>query len=133
MILIAQEKNLENKVKDFLKKHGCWYVKYWGGGGFTKSGIPDLLICCNGYFIGCELKSVRGKPTELQVMNLTNIQRAGGLAVLLYPQNFELFKLLIANIMDANGTAIQKTMEKFNQVLHKWRLFYAEEREGLCD
>lgn len=45
---MAQEKNFENRVKDFLKDMGCWQLKYWGGAVFTKSGIPDLLVCCKG-------------------------------------------------------------------------------------
>ena len=55
---MAQEKNFENKVKDFLKKEGCWYVKYWGGGQYTKKGVPDILACCNGRFIGIEVKAI---------------------------------------------------------------------------
>lgn len=43
---MAAEKNFEEKVKKYLKENGCWFLKYWGGGGFTKSGIPDLLVCC---------------------------------------------------------------------------------------
>lgn len=43
---MAAEKNFENKVKKFLKENGCWILKYWGGAAFTRSGIPDLLVCC---------------------------------------------------------------------------------------
>jgi prophage antirepressor-like protein len=27
----------------FLRVQNIWYVKYWGGGQFTKAGIPDIL------------------------------------------------------------------------------------------
>ena len=44
---MAAEKNFENKIKGFLKDHGCWFLKYWGGAAYTKSGIPDILACCD--------------------------------------------------------------------------------------
>lgn len=73
-------------------------MKYWGGGQFTKSGCPDLLICCNGYFLGIELKGETGKPSELQLWNIKQIKKAGGIALVLYPKDFDEFKTLIANL-----------------------------------
>lgn len=97
---MAAEKQFENKVKAFLTEQGCWYVKYWSGNAqngkkFTKDGIPDLLVCCNGYFIGIEVKAPNGKPTKLQLWNIEQIKKAGGYALVLYPQQFEDFKRLI--------------------------------------
>ena len=97
---MAREKDLENKVKDFLKDNGCWYIKYWGGGGFTKSGIPDLLICCNGRFIAAEVKSSTGSPTDLQRKKIREIRDAGGIAFVLYPEHFETFKKMIQKIKE---------------------------------
>lgn len=85
-------------MKKFLKEQDCWFIKYWGGGEFTKSGVPDLLICCNGYFLGVELKGPKGKPSELQLWNIKQIQKAGGIAMVLYPDDFEKFKALIYNL-----------------------------------
>lgn len=92
---MAAEKNFENKVKKYLKTKGAWTLKYWGGGGFTKAGIPDLLICSKGRFIGCELKAERGRPSDLQIKTLHDIGEAGGIPVLLYPKDFDLFRTLI--------------------------------------
>lgn len=92
------EKQFENKVKDYLKKNNCWYIKYWGGGDFTKSGIPDLLTCVNGYFLAIELKSARGKPSELQKTQINLIRKTGGLAIILYPKMFNEFTKLIQNL-----------------------------------
>lgn len=50
---MAAEKNFENKVKAFLKDTGAWLLKYWGGAAYTKSGIPDLLVCSDGCFLIC--------------------------------------------------------------------------------
>ena len=92
---MAAEKNFENKIKDFLKDHGCWFLKYWGGAAYTKSGIPDILACCNGKFLGIEVKAKNGKPSELQLYNLKKIDESGGFAILLYPDDFETFKTMI--------------------------------------
>lgn len=97
---MADEKNFENKVKKFLKEQGCWFIKYWAGGEFTKAGIPDLLICCNGHFLGVELKGPKGKPSELQLWNIDQIKKAGGLALVLYPKDFNAFKRLIIGLKD---------------------------------
>lgn len=89
---MAAEKNFEAKVKRYLEERNDWYLKYWGGGGFTKSGIPDLLICDGGRFIGIELKADNGRPSLLQIHHLKKIREAGGIGILLYPEMFEQFK-----------------------------------------
>lgn len=94
----GSEKQFENKVKDYLKKNKCWYIKYWGGGDFTKAGIPDLLTCVNGYFLAIELKSAKGKPSELQKVQISLIRNAGGLAIILYPSMFNEFTKLIQSL-----------------------------------
>lgn len=92
---MAAEKNFENKVKKFLDEKNCWFLKYWGGAAYTKSGIPDLLVCCNGFFLGVEIKAPKGKPSPLQIHNLKQIHEAGGLAILLYPDNFTVFQNMV--------------------------------------
>lgn len=92
---MAQEKLFENKVKQFLKEEGCYFIKYWGGAAYTQKGIPDLLICCAGFFVAIELKSEKGKPSELQEWNIQKIKNAGGYAQVLYPNQFEDFKKTI--------------------------------------
>lgn len=89
---MAAEKNFENKVKRYLNERGCWFLKYWGGAAYTKAGIPDILACCNGHFFGLEIKAPSGKATPLQIHNLKRIDEAGGFAILLYPDQWELFK-----------------------------------------
>lgn len=92
---MAAEKEFENKVKDYLESHRSWFIKYWAGSKFTKEGIPDLLICYDGKFVGAELKGPIGRPKILQLVNLRKIREAGGIGVLLYPENFRDFKILL--------------------------------------
>jgi len=88
---LASEKNFENKIKGFLKEHNSWFLKYWGGGQFTKSGVPDILACVNGFFVGIEVKAKNGKPSPLQIHNLESIDDSGGAGILLYPDDYEIF------------------------------------------
>ena len=117
---MAKEKDLEDRVKDFLKDNGGWYIKYWGGGGFTKSGLPDLLVCCDGVFLGVELKAAKGKPSDLQLKQLHRIRDSGGLAILLFPKDLELFKNLIRGIKGSKGTMVAAIMEVFEERMKKY-------------
>lgn len=99
--MVAQEKSFENKVKGFLKEQGCWVLKTWSN-GVQRSGVPDLLICCNGHFVGVELKAPNGKPSELQLWNLRKIEESGGYGILLYPKDFEKFKKFIMMLKGEN-------------------------------
>lgn len=98
---MAEEKTFENKIKKYLKEKGAWYIKYWSGGNFTKEGIPDLLICYKGCFIAVEVKASRGKPELIQLVTMRKIRDAGGIAILLYPQDWENFKLYIEKKNDS--------------------------------
>ena len=115
-----KEKNLENRVKAFLKDEGVWYVKYWGGGGFTRAGVPDLLICCNGVFLGVELKASRGKPSDLQMVELHRIRDSGGLAVLLSPERENIFRNLIHAIKTEKSLVVAACMQILEERMEKY-------------
>mgnify|MGYP000844602931 CR=1 FL=1 len=89
---MAAEKQFENQIKDFLKSlPKTWFFKYWAG-PYSKSGIPDIIACINGHFVGVEIKAPNGKPSELQKHNIGLIQESGGLGYILYPKDFKSFK-----------------------------------------
>lgn len=100
---MGTEKNFETRIKTFLKNQGCWYVKYWSGATqtkegmkkFTKDGVPDILCCFQGFFLGIEVKAPKGIPSRLQIYNLKKIDEAGGFSFLLYPKDFDKFKKFI--------------------------------------
>lgn len=94
------EKQFENKIKKFLKSHGVWYFKVWGG-GFQKAGIPDLICCINGHFVAIELKGSDGQPSELQKYNIRKINECNGIGLILYPENFEDFKELTETLLES--------------------------------
>lgn len=66
-----------------------------------------MLVCCNGRFLGVEIKAPNGRPSALQIYNLKKIDEAGGFGVLLYPNEWELFKnfvdcLILKDFENAN-------------------------------
>ena len=98
MIRIAAEKNFENKIKKFLEENGCWYVKFFAN-AYTKVGVPDILACVNGHFVGIEVKAPNGKPSKLQLYNIDQIKKSGGIAMVLYPKDFDSFKNIIFELL----------------------------------
>lgn len=119
---MAEEKLFENKVKDYLRSEGAWFVKYWAGTRFTKEGIPDILACYKGRFVAIETKASNGAPTLLQLVNLKKIRKAYGIGVLLYPNDFNAFKSFLNGVKSdwykENIELQQKWFERLNKASH---------------
>lgn len=102
------EAQLQRKVIDFLRSQNIWFIKYWGGGQFTKAGIPDILACVNGHFVGIELKTETGRTTHLQVYNLAKINESGGTAFVLRPSGFRQFKeFILEEVKPCNSATVE--------------------------
>lgn len=95
---MAKEKNLENKIKDFLKKNNIYHFKTKGG-IYGTIGLPDLVICFNGKFVGLELKSKKGKVSLQQYKNGAKITENKGIFAVIddYDDFLELFNDLFQN------------------------------------
>lgn len=75
-----REKNIENKIKSYLKSKGAYYFKHHGN-QFSQVGVPDIIACYKGKFIGIEVKNETGKTSPLQDVNLKMINDAGGISI----------------------------------------------------
>lgn len=75
-----------------------YYEKRWGGGRYQKSGLPDMRIVVNGIALEVELKATAGTPSELQKHNIRQINRAGGLGFILYPEGFQAFQSIVKGV-----------------------------------
>ena len=91
---MAQEKSFENKIKNMLKSHNCYFVKFFAN-RMTKSGVPDILASVNGYFVGIEVKAQSGKPSDLQRYHVRKIRESGGFAFIVYPSGYDTLKEFI--------------------------------------
>lgn len=98
---MGKEKQFEQKVRKFLDEKGAYHVKYFGC-AFSQAGVPDLLCCYKGRFLGIELKADKGIPSALQLRNIDKIKEAGGYGIILYPKQFDDFKELIEEIDNAS-------------------------------
>lgn len=110
---MAQEKNFENKIKQYLKDHNCYFVKYFAN-RMTKVGVPDILACVNGYFVGIEVKSSTGKPSELQIHNVKKIIETGGFAVIVSPEQFGMLKDFIIALIVKDWIEVDRWMNEIN-------------------
>ena len=95
---MAQEKSFENKIKRYLKDSGAYRVKYFGC-SYSESGTSDILACVNGYFLAIEVKAQTGKPSELQLVKINDIRKAGGFAYVAYPGGWERLKDIIDGLL----------------------------------
>jgi hypothetical protein len=55
-------------------------------------GIPDILACLHGRFIGIEAKAGTNTPTAIQLANLKKIDAAGGLALVINETNLPILR-----------------------------------------
>lgn len=74
------EARLVKKMKDFIQQKGGRCFKIHGESAFQEVGIPDLLCCYRGRFVGLEVKQLGEKPSPVQLVVLNEIVSAGGYA-----------------------------------------------------
>lgn len=75
------ERDIVIDIKIYLASLGS-DVFFWKehGGPYGTSGIPDIICCYKGRFLGLEVKLPSGKLTALQKRALDRINAAGGIA-----------------------------------------------------
>ena len=78
------EKQIENKIKAYLKKlPSCFFYKHHAT-GFSKVGIPDIVCCIHGKFVGIEVKKPTGIQSDAQKVIEKQIVNSGGLYILCF-------------------------------------------------
>ena len=75
------ERDVVAAIKRYLASLGS-DVFFWKehGGPYGTSGVPDIICCYKGRFIGMECKLPGGRLTELQKRAIHRINQAGGIA-----------------------------------------------------
>jgi len=85
----------EGKVKDkcveIIQAYGGYYF-FPLSNGMGRSGIPDIIVCYKGQFLGIECKAGFNKTTPLQERELAAIQKAGGSAMVVREDTLEFLK-----------------------------------------
>lgn len=85
-VALTPEKKVKNKVVSILKTYGAYYF-FPATYGYGRSGVPDIVCCLCGKFLGIECKAAKNVPTALQKRELAAIQTAGGSALVVNEDN----------------------------------------------
>jgi hypothetical protein len=87
---MTPEGKVKVKVKKVLDSLGCYHFSPQTG-GYGRSGVPDIIACINGRFVGIECKSGTNQPTALQKNNIDRINACKGLGIIVNESNIEVF------------------------------------------
>ena len=75
------ERDIVTAIRKYLASLGS-DVFFWKehGSVYGTNGLPDIICCYKGRFLGLECKLPGGRLTELQKRAIEQINRAGGFA-----------------------------------------------------
>lgn len=68
----------QSKIIKYLESQGAYVIKTIIT---NRAGVPDVIACYKGVFIGIEKKEKNEKVSVLQQLNLERIKQAGGYAI----------------------------------------------------
>lgn len=73
------EARLVKRIQHYIEQKGGRSFKIVGDTeGLQEAGIPDLLVCYRGHFVGIEVKQPGEEASPRQKYILQTIERAGG-------------------------------------------------------
>lgn len=93
---------VKQKVRDILDARGVWYVMPVSA-GYGKHGIPDVIACVRGRFMGVEVKRRGKEPTMRQQIILHEIENSDGYAFVAKPETLAEFVELVDEIIWENS------------------------------
>jgi len=91
------EKKVKEQVIKLLDKNNAYWF-YPVMGGYGSSGVPDIVACYRGVFIGIECKAGDNTPTALQMKNLNQISQAGGYSTVINESNIDELQAIFERI-----------------------------------
>jgi hypothetical protein len=95
--MTTPEKKVKIKVKSILDKVGAYHCMP-ATGGYGASGVPDIIACYKGNFIGIECKANGNKPTALQNKHLYNIKKAQGYSMVIDETDIDALELFLETL-----------------------------------
>ena len=96
------EGEIKDQVRKVLDEMGAYYF-FPAANGYGRTGIPDIIACVGGHFIGIECKAGSKQPTALQQRELNNIEKAEGTGILVNADNIDILKDILENRQDVYG------------------------------
>ena len=96
------EGEIKDQVRKVLDEMGAYYF-FPAANGYGRTGIPDVIACVGGHFVGIECKAGSKQPTALQQRELDNIEKAEGTSILVNADNIDILKDILENRQDVYG------------------------------
>jgi Holliday junction resolvase len=96
------EGEIKDQVRKVLDDMGAYYF-FPAANGYGRTGIPDVIACVGGHFVGIECKAGSKQPTALQQRELDNIEKAEGTGILVNADNIDILKDILENRQDVYG------------------------------
>lgn len=81
---LVKEKSITNEILKYLKSLDYCFAWKEHGGMYGTAGIPDIICCYKGRFIGIEVKRPGGKVSKLQEITIKKVTAAGGITFVAY-------------------------------------------------
>ena len=78
-----EETKLQKAIQFYLRSVGAYCFKVHGE-LYMRAGIPDIICCYKGKFIGIEVKDGNNTPSELQLAHGRQIKKSGGIFCVAY-------------------------------------------------
>lgn len=94
---MTPEAKVKKKVVDVIKKNGAYYF-FPATGGYGRSGVPDIVCCHRGVFVGIECKAGNNKPTPLQEAEMAKIRKAQGFTLVVNEDSIADVEILLRGI-----------------------------------
>jgi len=99
-VALTPERKVKQQVVALLKEAGAYYF-FPSANGLGRSGIPDIIVCYRGRFVGIECKAGKGQTTALQERELKRIREAGGVSLVIREDNINMVSSLL-NLLRAS-------------------------------
>lgn len=96
------EGEIKDQVRKVLDEMDAYYF-FPAANGYGRTGIPDVIACVGGHFVGIECKAGSKQPTALQQRELDNIEKAEGTGILINADNIDILKDILENRQDVYG------------------------------
>jgi len=92
------ESKVKKRVKKILDDLGAYHFSPMAT-GFGRSGVPDIICCVRGKFVGVECKAGTNKPTPLQHAEIDKIEAAGGRAFVIREDNLDYLETYLKEVV----------------------------------
>jgi len=93
----VKEKWVKQQVVKMLKERHVYYF-FPVAGAYSSIGVPDIVACVRGRFVGIECKAGNNRPTEIQLRNLEAIRDNNGIALVVNEDNLEVLELRLETL-----------------------------------